>query len=112
MPMADLKYARAKLGDATQILAVGPGRIHERLVEAVERGLIMVDEKAFEEPGLNRDAAHFWQKIQTAVTSAPRDEKLGVYRPSIARLSGEEACQIAQFIVSLESMVEFHLENQ
>src|SRR5262249_6028057 len=75
----DVIYTRARLGEATQILAVHPGRIKERRTEAVHRGLVMVDAKAFDEPGTNRDAARYWKEMWSAVTTAPRDEKLGVY---------------------------------
>ena len=107
--MPDVIYSYAKLGDAVQTLAVHPGRIKERLTEAANY-LPMIDANIFTVPGMTADAASFWQKIWSTLT-ARHEEKRGSFGPSIDELSEKEASDIAQLIVSLDSMVDHYLEH-
>lgn len=108
----DVHYAYAKLGETTAILATHPGRIKERLTEAINRGgWAMFDPKALQVPDMDAEAPEYYRRIERAISTAPRDEKRGVYGPSIERLSEDEACQVAQSIMSLESMVEHYLDH-
>jgi hypothetical protein len=113
MAKVDVRYAYAKLGETTQILATHPGRIKERLTEAINRGgWAMFDPKALEVEDMDGDAPGFYRRVEKAITTAPRDEKLGVYGPSIDRLSEQEACDVAQSLISLESMMSFYLAHR
>jgi hypothetical protein len=109
--MVDVCYSHSKIGEAVQTLAVHPGGVKERLTEAVNT-LTMVDPTIFTLPGMYEGAADFWDRIQIAITAAPRDPQRGVFGPSIDRLTESQASEIAQLIVSLDSMVQSYFENQ
>lgn len=109
--MVDVHYAHAKLSEAVGILAVGRGRIKERLTEAANT-LTLVDKEIFSEAGMNREAGAYWEKIWSAITTAPQDPQRGVFGPSIDRLTEEEASHIAQLIVSVDAMVDMALDHQ
>jgi hypothetical protein len=110
--MVDVLYTHEKLGDAVSILARHPGRIKERLAEAVHVALALVDERVFSQSGMQREATGCWRTIWSAVTSAPEDPRLGVYGPSIEKLTEEEASHVAELIVSLDSMVDVALDQE
>ncbi len=104
--MADVRYyTHEKLGAGVQILATHPGRVKERLIEAIHKSLFAVDPAALSEPGMDRNARAYWDEVWVAVTTAPPDPARGVYEPSIERLTEAEASRLAQLIVTVDSMV-------
>ena len=108
--MVDIRYSYAKLGEATSVLAVHPGRVKERLTEAANF-LTAVNPKIFDEKGMNDGAAGYWKEIWSTITTAPQDPQRGVFGPSIDKLTEAEASHIAQLIISVEAMVATTLEG-
>ncbi|HEY0875551.1 MAG TPA: hypothetical protein VGD94_18890 [Vicinamibacterales bacterium] len=112
--MADPLYTREKLGAAVQKLATGKGRIKERLNEAAVE-LVMVDDKVFTETkDIYYEAPNYWKRIMDALTAAKTGapNQTGIFASSIEQMTEEEAAQVAQSIVSLDSMLESALENR
>jgi hypothetical protein len=105
--MLDVRYNHAQIGQAVSTLATHPGRIKERLTEAANH-LAIVNEGIFKVEGMYEGAAGTWQQIQDAIRSVP-DATFGV---SIDRLSEKQACDVAQLIVSIDSMVGSYFDNQ
>jgi hypothetical protein len=103
--MPDLHYTRGKLGAAVTKLAVGRGRIKERLANCALE-LAQVNKDVFSMPGIYREAPAYWERVWTAVTSAKTfDPKMGLYATSIDAMTEDEAADVAQAIVSLDSML-------
>ena len=80
-------------------------------MEAANR-LAMVDPKAFSVPGMSADAATFWSRVWPPLTSGQKDPRRGTIGPSIDKMTDQQACDVAQSIVSLNAMVDSFLENQ
>jgi hypothetical protein len=111
--MADPRYTAKTLGAAVQALAVGRGRIKERLNDALSH-LVMVDDSVFEVEGIYRDAPDYWRRIWSALTTAKigAPGEVGIGPASIARMSEDEASSVAQSIVSLDAMLDDYLHGQ
>lgn len=111
--MSDPLYTHEKLGAAVQKLAVGRGRIQERLNDALVE-LTLVDEKVFALPGMYYEAPNYWTKIWDSVTTAKTGDpnQTGIGPASIELMTEEEASQVAQMIVSLDAMLDSYLESQ
>jgi hypothetical protein len=111
--MADPYYTAEKLGAAVQKLAVGRGRIQERLNDALP-DLSMVDENVFKAEGIYREAPEYWRRIWSALTTAKTGaaDQVGIGAASIERMTEEQASSVAQSIVSLDAMLDDYLQDQ
>jgi hypothetical protein len=111
--MADPLYTAEKLGAAVQKLAVGRGRIQERLNDALS-DLVMVDENVFKADGIYREAPEFWRRIWSKLTAAKTGapNETGAGPRSIEMMTEEEASSVAQSIVSLDSMLDSYIQDQ
>jgi hypothetical protein len=105
--MPDVRYNHAQIGKAVQTLAVHPGRVKERLSEAANH-LAIVDPSIFKVEGMYEGAAGTWEKIQEAVRPTPD----ATFAAAIERLSEKAASDVAQLIVSIDSMVGSYFDNQ
>lgn len=108
--MADPYYTAQRLGSAVQKLAVGRGRIHERLKDALS-DLVMVDDDVFKAEGIDRDAPEYWRRTLTAARTGTPGER-GAGPMSIDMLTEEDASRVAQSIVSLDAMLDSYLHDQ
>lgn len=110
--MADPYYTSEKLGAAVQALAVGRGRIKERLNDALS-GLVLVDPEVFNAEGMYREAPEFWRRIWSKLTAAQTGApgETGAGPRSIEMMTEEEAASVAQSILSLDSMLDSYLED-
>ena len=98
--MADLIYANGKLWAAVGILATHPGPIRDRLVKACHEGLAFVPE-----PVLPDYLEPIYQRVWKSVTSSTGSEEEGQFKPSVAKLSEDQAVAVAQDIVELAHRV-------
>lgn len=95
-PMADIFYQNEKLWRAVEILATHPGRIRDRLIKACHEAWVFVHPDLVTE-----ELRAFYNKVQANVTSEPRTDEDGSFKPSIRRLSEEDASKMANHILSL-----------
>ena len=104
--MGDALYAHEKLGQAIHHLSLGKGRINERLIAACTYGFVHVHRDALP----HAEMKQYYDKIWSAVTRVA-DEKRGSFAASIERMTEDQACEIAQAIESLDSMLGVHIDH-
>jgi len=111
--MADPNYTAEKLGSAVQALAVGRGRIKERLNDALS-DLVRVDPEVFNADGIYREAPEFWRRIWSKLTAAQTGApgETGAGARSIEMMTEEEASSVAQSIVSVDAMLDDYIQDQ
>jgi hypothetical protein len=106
--MADILYTHEKLGRAVQILATHPGPIKDRLIAAFnDGGIPMVSPDA-----LPDEPRRIWQTRVWEPLTRVSDKLRGSAVASLAGISDEDACMIAESIVTVDSMVQTEIESR
>jgi hypothetical protein len=95
--MATIDYGNEKLWEAVHKLALGAGRMKERLEAATAHIAMASGARRTMSPALRAKFDKIWARL-TAV-AAPGDG--GSVRATIAQMSEEEACKIASEILDL-----------
>lgn len=105
--MADIFYAHEKLGRAAQVLATHPGRIKERLIAAFNEAIPMVSAEA-----LPDEPRRIWKTRVWEPLTRVKDERRGSAAASLDDVSEEQACTIAESILTVDSMVDLEVESR
>ena len=94
--MIDKLYAIEKLGDTIDSLAVGKGRIKERLLAAYIRSLLLVDVKALPE-----EAQDMLLQVKAELTSVKPVGDDGSVKATLDTMSEDQAVELAKKILGI-----------
>lgn len=103
----DLSYAHEKLATGVSMLAIGSGRIHQRLIDAFTRAVMHAP--------MEGEPAELSAKIRDLhedMTCEPAVADEGTIIATVRTMTEDQACEMARRIVELDFEVRAAIEDQ